>query len=98
MMASAWMLTGDARVAIIMGFVPFVLGVVYIQTHLAYMLTAAVFLVSVVFQIVGQDLILDGKAAFADFLENAKIVRGPAPGKTAADTGSRLSAAAAKQN
>lgn len=82
MLGSTWMLTGDARISIILALIPFVLGLVNIQTNLAYMLTAAVFLLSVAFQVLGQDVILDAKASVQEFVQNARVVRSSKPSAT----------------
>lgn len=74
MLGSAWMLTGDARISVIAALVPFVLGMVNIQTHIAYMMTAAVFMLAVVFQVLGQDLIMDAKSALQEFAQNARVI------------------------
>lgn len=79
MMGSAWMLTGDARISIIAALVPFVLGMVNIQTHFAYMLTAGVFLCAVVFQVLGEDVIVDAKSTVHEFVQNARIVQHKSP-------------------
>jgi hypothetical protein len=84
MLASGWMLSGDARIAIMLALIPFVLGAVNIQTHLAYMLTAAVFLAAVGFQILGQDVILDVKQAAQEFAQNARVIHNN--GKTSPPT------------
>jgi uncharacterized membrane protein len=74
MMGSAWMLTADARSSIILALVPFVLGLVNIQTHFAYMLSAAVFLVAVALQILGQDLIVEARSTMEEFAQNARVI------------------------
>lgn len=82
MMGSAWMLTGDARISIILALVPFVLGMVNIQTNVAYMLTAGVFILSVVFQILGQDVIVEAKSAISEFAQNARVIHPKPAGST----------------
>jgi hypothetical protein len=75
MMAAAWVLTGSARIAVVAALVPFILGIVNIMTNVAYGLTAAVFMVAVAVQIIGEDTISEGRAYAEEFIQNAKIMR-----------------------
>lgn len=75
MAAAAWVLTGSARIAIVAGLVPFVLGMVNIMTSVAYSLTAGVFILAVFVQVLGEDTISQARGYVEEFVQNARIVR-----------------------
>lgn len=75
MAAATWVLTGSARIAIVAGLVPFVLGIVNIMTSVAYSLTAGVFILAVFVQVLGEDTIMQARSYVEEFVQNARVVR-----------------------
>lgn len=75
MVSAAWALTGNVRIAIVSGMVPFVLGMTNILTGFAYSITAGVFILAVAVQIIGFDTITEVKAEAEKFLQDAAVVR-----------------------
>lgn len=75
MMGTAWVLTGNARIAVVASLVPFVLGMTNTLTGVGYGITAAVFLLAVAVQVGGEDTIADARGYAEQLIQNAKTVR-----------------------